>query len=153
MDLRHTIEFFIKDVLDNSSEEESNAYSELMVVVASPVHEHTERQRPSHRGSTRPPRFNLKHNREGGHYRMYRNYFHPTKPVFMDALFRRLYRMSRYLFLTILRGVKDYDPYFGCMPDATGKLGFSFYQKCSVTICMLAYGVVGDLLDVYLRMS
>jgi hypothetical protein len=74
-------------------------------------------------------------------------------PVFTEALFRWRYRMSRYLFLTILRGVRDYDPYIGCKSDATSKLGFTSYQKCSSTIRMLAYGVAGNLFDEYLRMS
>jgi hypothetical protein len=57
------------------------------------------------------------------------------------------------LVLTILRGVRDYDPYIGCRSDATGKFGFTSYQKCSSTIRMLAYGVAGNLFDEYLRMS
>jgi hypothetical protein len=61
--------------------------------------------------------------------------------------------MSIDLFLNILLGMTDYDPYFRCRPDATCKLGFTSYQKCSETICMLAYGVDNDLLDQYLRMS
>ena len=34
-----------------------------------------------------------------------------------------------------------------------GKVGFSFYQKCIATILMLAYGIPGDLVDEYVRMS
>jgi hypothetical protein len=37
--------------------------------------------------------------------------------------------MSRKLFGQIIEGVRLYDPYFRCKPDATGKLGFSLYQK------------------------
>jgi hypothetical protein len=36
--------------------------------------------------------------------------------------------------------------------DATGKFGFSSYQKCSGAIRMLAYGVADDLVDEYMRM-
>jgi hypothetical protein len=36
---------------------------------------------------------------------------------------------------------------------ASGKLGFSSYQKCSAAIRMLAYGVADDLVDEYMRMS
>jgi hypothetical protein len=57
------------------------------------------------------------------------------------------------LFLTILNGVRVHDDYFTARPDATGKHGFTSYQKCSATIHMLAYGVAGDLIDEYLRMS
>jgi hypothetical protein len=52
--------------------------------------------------------------------------------------------MSRKLFLKILNGVRAHDDYFTARPDATGKLGFTSYQKCSTTICMLAYEVAGD---------
>ena len=47
----------------------------------------------------------------------------------------------------------DYDDFFRCKPDACGKLGFSSYQKCTAAIRMLAYGVAGDLVDEYMRMS
>ena len=45
-----------------------------------------------------------------------------------------------------------HDPYFECKMDALGKLGFS-YQKCTAAIRMLAYGIPGDLVDEYVRMS
>jgi hypothetical protein len=61
--------------------------------------------------------------------------------------------MSRKLFGRIIEGVRPHDPYFRCKPDATGKLGFSSYQKCSAAIRMLTYEVVGDLVDAYMRMS
>jgi hypothetical protein len=61
--------------------------------------------------------------------------------------------MSRKLFLVILNGVRYYDDYFEAKYDCTGKIGFSSYQKCSVAIRQLAYGVPGDLIDDYMRMS
>jgi hypothetical protein len=60
--------------------------------------------------------------------------------------------MSRMLFLTILNGVRAHDDY-SAKPDATDKLGFTSYQKYSVAIRILAYGVVDDLIDEYLRIS
>jgi hypothetical protein len=59
---------------------------------------------------------------------------------------------------------KDFDAAAGCQesyswefwkarPDVTGKLGFTSYQECSVAIRMLVYGVAGDLMDEYSRMS
>jgi hypothetical protein len=60
---------------------------------------------------------------------------------------------SRKLFGQIIEGVRLHDLYFRCKPDATGKLGFSSYHKCSAAIQMLAYGVAGDLVDEYMRMS
>jgi hypothetical protein len=53
----------------------------------------------------------------------------------------------------MLGGVWDYNLYVRCVLNAAGKLGFTSYQKCSAAICMLAYGVVDDLIDEYLRMS
>jgi hypothetical protein len=52
-----------------------------------------------------------------------------------------------------MEGVRDYDSYFRCKPDATGKIGFTSYQRYFSAIRMLAYGVEGDLIDEYLRMS
>ena len=46
-----------------------------------------------------------------------------------------------------------HDPYFECKTDALGKLGFSSSQKCTAAIRMLAYGIPGDLVDEYVRMS
>jgi hypothetical protein len=56
--------------------------------------------------------------------------------------------MSRKLFIMILNGVRVYDDYFTAKPDATDKLGFTFYQKYPATIRMLVYGVAGDLIDI-----
>ncbi|XP_073353645.1 uncharacterized protein [Aegilops tauschii subsp. strangulata] len=61
--------------------------------------------------------------------------------------------MSRNLFSRIREGVVGYDDYFECKEDAFGKIGFSSYQKCTATVRMLAYGVPGDLIDQYVRMS
>ena len=46
-----------------------------------------------------------------------------------------------------------YDDYFKCKYDALGKVSFSSYQKCVATGRMLAYGVPGDLVGEYIRMS
>ncbi|KAK1619273.1 hypothetical protein QYE76_024790 [Lolium multiflorum] len=50
-------------------------------------------------------------------------------------------------------GVKLYDDYFCAKVDAIGKVGLSSYQKCTTAIRMLAYGVAGDFVDEYTRMS
>ncbi|KAK1619791.1 hypothetical protein QYE76_025308 [Lolium multiflorum] len=57
---------------------------------------------------------NLLRNRVAGQARLHKDYFHLTNPVFPEKEFRRRYRMSRDLFLVILRGVRNYDPYFQC---------------------------------------
>jgi hypothetical protein len=52
-----------------------------------------------------------------------------------------------------MHGVTCYDDYFNLKVGATSKLGFTSCQKCTAAIRMLAYGVAGDLLDEYIRMS
>jgi hypothetical protein len=151
MELRKSIQTFYKTVIESSSDEEADDDTELMMAAAMLLHEHT--SRPVFRGSVKGHKPNVKCNREKGHYQLYRDYFHPTNPIFDAQRFWRRYRMSRKLFLTILNGVRAHDSYFTARPDATGKLGFTFYQKSSAAIRMLAYGVVGDLIDEYLRMS
>jgi hypothetical protein len=83
---------------------------------------------------------------------LYADYFHPES-VLYQKYFRCRFRMSMKLFGRITEGVHLHDPYFRCKPNATGKLGFSSYQKCSAAIRMLAYGVAGDLVDEYMCMS
>ena len=61
--------------------------------------------------------------------------------------------MSRHVFNRIREGVVGYDDYFECKEDVVGKIGFSSYQKCTAAIRMLAYGVPGNLIDEYVRMS
>jgi uncharacterized protein (DUF1919 family) len=68
MDYMESIDFFIKDALDSSSEQESGASSGLMVPKGSLIHEHTEIQRLMHKGSMRHHRVNMKWDQEGGHY-------------------------------------------------------------------------------------
>ncbi|KAK1670500.1 hypothetical protein QYE76_058659 [Lolium multiflorum] len=88
-----------------------------------------------------------------GQLQLHKDYFHLTDPVFKEKMFRRRYKMSRELFLVILRGIRNYDPYFQCRPDATGALGFTSYQKCSAAIRMLSYGMTADIFDEYLQMG
>ena len=37
--------------------------------------------------------------------------------------------------------------------DTLGKVGFSSYEKCIAAIRILAYGIPGDIVDEYVRMS
>ena len=59
----------------------------------------------------------------------------------------------RHLFLRLVKGVSYFDPWFLQAPDATGKLGFSTLQKCTVAIQMLGYGVPADVYDEYVRLD
>jgi hypothetical protein len=151
MELSKSIQMFYKNVIESSSDEEADDDTELMMAAAMLHHEHT--SRPVFRGSVKGHKPNVKRNRERGHYQLYREYLHPTHLIFDAQRFRCRYRMSKKLFLTILNELRAHDSYFTARPDATGKLGFSFYQKCYAAIHMLAYGVAGDLIDEYLRMS
>ncbi|XP_071680111.1 uncharacterized protein [Lolium perenne] len=123
-----------------------------MVDAASILHEHHGKQMSVYRGSKKGRQGNVSRNRVSGHARLYKDYFHLTDLVYKEQMFRRRYRMSRDLFMVILWDVRDNDAYFHCKPDATGKLGFTSYQKCSTTIRMHFYGMFGDIFDEYLQM-
>jgi hypothetical protein len=153
MDIRQTLERLCTECIDNSSDEESNETSQPMVVAASILHEHHVKQMPIHQGSTKGRQGNVSRNRVSGHVWLYKDYFHLTKPIYEEHMFQRRYRISRYLFMVIIRGVRDYDPYFQCRPDTIGKLGFTSYQKCSAAIRMLLYVMLGVIFEAYLRMS
>jgi hypothetical protein len=60
--------------------------------------------------------------------------------------------MRKGLFINILHGVQEFDPYFKMKHDAIGIVGFSSIQKCTTTMRMLAYGVPADTHDDYFRM-
>jgi hypothetical protein len=112
-----------------------------MVVAAYILHEHHAKKMSVYRSSTKgsgAPRDQV-----DGHARLYRDYFHLTDPVYKEHIFWQRYRMPRDLFMVVLRGVGDFDPYFQCSLGATGKLGFTSYKKCSAAIHMLSYEMSG----------
>ena len=82
---------------------------------------------------------------------MHNNYF-ADDATQADNFWRR-YRMSKGLFMNILHGVREFDPYFKLKLDAVGVVGFSSIQKCTAAMRMLAYGAPADTQDDYLRMS
>jgi hypothetical protein len=84
----------------------------IMVVAASILHEHHAKQMQVYRGSTKGRRANMQHNLVSGHALLYKDYFHLTDPVYKEHTCRRRYRMSRDMFMVILRNVRDYYPYF-----------------------------------------
>jgi hypothetical protein len=108
---------------------------------------------PRSGGSSKKREANVDCEREAGHTRMYKDYFHPIIPLYKEKAFHCRYRMSRDLFLVILNGVREYDDYFEAKYDYTGKIGFSSYKKYSAAVRQLAYGVPGNLIDDYMRMS
>jgi hypothetical protein len=87
-----------------------------------------------------------------GYCILYAEYF-ADNPLHSEAIFRRHFRMSRKLFLKIIYALRDYESYFRCKLDCTGMAGFFAFQKCTVTMRMLAYGAPSDTTDDYLRMA
>ncbi|CAN1120896.1 hypothetical protein LINPERHAP1_LOCUS17238 [Linum perenne] len=49
--------------------------------------------------------------------------------------------MRRNLFLRIVEGVKNHDPYFQATNDWTVRQSFSALQKCTAAMRMLAYDI------------
>ena len=87
-----------------------------------------------------------------GYCMLYSDYF-ADAPLHDDKTFRRHYRMSQKLFLRIVNSIREFDSYFKCEMDCTGKLGFTSIQKCTTAMRMLAYGAPGDSLNDYGRMA
>jgi hypothetical protein len=80
MELSKLIRMFYKTGVDSLSDEESDDDTELMMAATILIHEHT--SRPVYRGSVKRCKPNVKRIRERGHYQLYRDYFHPTNPLF-----------------------------------------------------------------------
>ena len=104
------------------------------------------------RGGSAPGRMKAKNrHRLEGYCMLYSGYFADAL-LHGDKVFRRRYRMSRKLFLGIANSIREFDSYFKCKKDCTGKLGFTSIQKCTTVMSMLAYGAPGDSLSDYGRM-
>jgi hypothetical protein len=121
-------QFFYTHFFEDSDTESDND-ADLMVAEAAVLNEENEAYMPQWRGSVKGRATNLDRNGENVHVQLYADYFHPETALYRKY-FRRRFRMSRKLFGQIIEGVRLHDPYFKCKPDATGKLGFSSYQKC-----------------------
>ena len=61
--------------------------------------------------------------------------------------------MKRFLFLCIQSKVEAHDSYFVQKRDSANKLGLSSLQKITAALKMLAYGVLGDLIDEHVRIG
>jgi hypothetical protein len=87
----------------------------------------------------------------GGHdLKLFNDYF-AKRPTYPEKYFRRQLRMSRPLFTRIAEGVKQHDHYFYSKRNVVGALGFSYLQKVTAAFRQLAYGVLADYVDKYLR--
>ena len=104
----------------------------------------------------------VKREREQAEARLLADYFVAT-PKYNEDHFRRRYRMSRKLFLEIVKGIETYiethDPlpahfdFFRQRRDAIGLMSFSVIMKCTCALRQLAYGVSPDALDEYLQIG
>ena len=81
-----------------------------------------------------------------------RDYFVEV-PTYPPHLFRRRYRMRRSLFNKIVRTCETNTRYFKRKRNAAGLLGFSAHQKISAVMRILAYGILADYADEYLRIG
>jgi hypothetical protein len=61
--------------------------------------------------------------------------------------------MRRPLFLCIISEVENHEQFFVQERNAAGTLDFTACQKITAAIKMLAYGVTGDYVDEYMRIS
>ncbi|KAI3463839.1 hypothetical protein Pfo_020502 [Paulownia fortunei] len=83
---------------------------------------------------------------------LFNDYF-AENPRYNEAMFRRRYRMSRSLFLHIVRAVEGHDRYFVQKSDGIGKLGLSTFQKITSILRVLAYGIAADATYEYIKIG
>ncbi|WZZ61473.1 hypothetical protein YC2023_061580 [Brassica napus] len=89
---------------------------------------------------------------EGGHARLWNDYFSEAV-TFSSDQFRRRFRMNKKLFLRLVHSLSECFSFFQQRRDATGRLGLSALQKCTAAIRLLAYGTAADTVDEYLRLG
>ena len=90
--------------------------------------------------------------RVSGNSRLLNDYF-VENPVYDETLFRRRFRLSRPLFLRILRTLQQHNNYFVQRRNAANTLGLSGEQKMTAALRMLAYGMSADSIDEYVRIG
>jgi hypothetical protein len=61
--------------------------------------------------------------------------------------------MWRTLFLSIMHKLSETSPYFSERHDATGHIGLTALQKCTVVVRQLANGMAADTIDEYLKLG
>nr|VDD54674.1 unnamed protein product [Brassica oleracea] len=82
--------------------------------------------------------------REGGHARLWNDYFSEAA-IFSFDQFRRRFRMNKELFLRLVHSLSECFSFFQQRRDATGRLGLSAVQKCTAAIRLLAYGTLNNI--------
>ena len=89
--------------------------------------------------------------RAEGHEILYRDYFATT--CVYKSFFQRRFRMSHPLFIRIVNGVEQYDPYFIQRTNVVGVLGLSSLQKITAAYRILAYVSPADSVDEYIKIG
>ncbi|XP_050214648.1 uncharacterized protein LOC126665781 [Mercurialis annua] len=87
-----------------------------------------------------------------GHDRLFNDYF-SDKPVYLENIFHRRFRMRKELFLRIVESLQSHSEYFQMRVDATRKSRLSPLQKCTAAIHQLAYGAPADSYDEYIMIA
>ena len=126
--------FFCKLLFDNSNEDEI-----MRQVLKGSTSQHKRRR-------------TIERDHLTDHKIFYFNYFADT-PIYPPNLFRRRLRMSWSLFLRIQSKVETYEPYFIQKIDNAQRLGLSYFQKITVALRILAYGVTIDFMDEYVQIG
>lgn len=110
-------------------------------------------EEPVRRGGSRAGRGrNLDRKREQGAQQLHEDYL-CENPTYPEHVFYRRFRVSRQIFFNICNALEAKYPFFQTRKDATGRVGFNVYQKCTAALRQLAYGVSADAVDEYLRMG
>uniref|UniRef100_A0A0D3BFF4 DDE Tnp4 domain-containing protein n=1 Tax=Brassica oleracea var. oleracea TaxID=109376 RepID=A0A0D3BFF4_BRAOL len=89
--------------------------------------------------------------REGGHSRLWNDYF--SEDATYSAQFRRRFRMNKDLFMRIVYELSENIPFFQHRQDSTGRFGHTPLQKYTAAIRQLVYGSAADAVDEYLRIG
>ena len=131
-------------------DEDSDDEWDMLLAETKREEESRSKRRNKHRGSVPGHRI-IRRGRVEGHERLYHDYFAPN--CVYDAFFRRRFRMGRPLFLRIVNGVEQYDPYFVQTTDAIENLGLSSLQKVTAAFRILTYGTPADSVDEYVRIG
>jgi len=87
---------------------------------------------------------------EAAHDRLYRDYF-IQESMYNEAHFRRRFRMRRHVFTRIVDSLSARYDYFQQRYDGLGRRGLSRLTKSTAAMRMLAYGIVADSIDEYLK--
>ncbi|VVA17179.1 PREDICTED: nuclease HARBI1 [Prunus dulcis] len=95
---------------------------------------------------------NKRRGRAFRHQKLMMDYF-VQNHVYAPEDFRRRFQMRRHVFLGLVNGISNVNPYFRHTTDATGSLSFSPHQKLTSALQVLAYASSTNQIDESMRMS